>query len=127
MAQRIPRKKSFNEEIDEFSDEGEGDNVGQKFITVHKSVTHIGVINGPVVIGPQFNNTHNPMQPSTWFNQQVSFNFYIFESSDVLKVAQINYVSRIQHHCTANLNFDLMCKKAKHCWALSTNFSFLFS
>ena len=24
---------------------------------------------------------------------------------------------------TANLNFGLMCKKAKHCWALSTNFS----
>merc|ERR1740123_2165903 len=69
MAQRIPRKKSYTEEIDEFSDESENDNVGQKFITVHRSVTHIGVINGPVVIGPQFNNTHNPMQPSTWYNQ----------------------------------------------------------
>ena len=45
-----------------------------------------------------------------------------------LKVAQINYVSRNQLHCTANLNFGLMCKKAKHCWAfLSTNFSFLLS
>jgi hypothetical protein len=42
-------------------------------------------------------------------------------------VAQINYVSRNQLHCAANLNFGLMCKKAKHCWALSTNFSFLFS
>jgi hypothetical protein len=42
-------------------------------------------------------------------------------------VAQINYVSRDQLHCTANLNFGLMCKKANHCWALSTNFSFLFS
>jgi hypothetical protein len=28
-------------------------------------------------------------------------------------VAQINYVSRNQLHCTANLNFGLMCKKAK--------------
>ena len=44
-----------------------------------------------------------------------------------LKVAQIYYVSRNQLDCTANLNFSLMCKKAKHCWALSTNFSFLFS
>ena len=39
------------------------------------------------------------------------------------KVGQINYVSRNQFHSTANLNFGLMCKKAKHCWALSTNFS----
>jgi len=39
-----------------------------------------------------------------------------------LKVAQINYVSRNQLHCTANFNFGLMCKKAKHSWALSTNF-----
>ena len=45
----------------------------------------------------------------------------------VVKVAQINYVSRNQLHCTANLNFGLMRKKAKHCWALSTNFLFLFS
>ena len=41
-----------------------------------------------------------------------------------LKVAQFNYVSRNQLHCTANLNFVLMCKKSKHCWALSTNFLF---
>ena len=40
-----------------------------------------------------------------------------------LKVAQINYVSRSQLHSTANLNFDLICKKVKLCWALS----FLFS
>ena len=39
-----------------------------------------------------------------------------------LKVAQIKYVSRNQLHCTAKLNFGLMCKKAKHCWVLSTNF-----
>ena len=44
-----------------------------------------------------------------------------------VKVAQINYVSRNQLHCTENLNFGLMYKKAKHCWALSTNFLFLFS
>ena len=44
-----------------------------------------------------------------------------------LKVAQTNYVSRNQLHCTANLNFGLMCKRAKHCWALPTNFSFQFS
>jgi hypothetical protein len=45
----------------------------------------------------------------------------------LLKVAHINYVSRNQLHCTANLNFGFMDKKAKHCWALSTNFLFLFS
>ena len=45
----------------------------------------------------------------------------------LIKVAQINYVSRNQLHCRANLNFGLMCKKAKHYWALSTNFLFLFS
>ena len=44
-----------------------------------------------------------------------------------VKVAQINYVSRNQLHSTANLNFGLMCKKAKHCMALSTNFSVQFS
>ena len=43
-----------------------------------------------------------------------------------VKVAQIYYVSKNQLHCTANLNFDFMCKKAKHGWALSTNFLFLF-
>ena len=55
---------------------------------------------------------------------------YAYELQSIqkdVKVAQINYVSRNQLHCTANLNFGLMCKKAKHCWALSTNFSFLFS
>jgi hypothetical protein len=31
----------------------------------------------------------------------------------LLKVAQINYVTRNQLHCTANLNFGLMRKKAK--------------
>ena len=32
-----------------------------------------------------------------------------------VKVAQINDVLRNQLQCTANLNFGLMCKKAKHC------------
>ena len=41
-------------------------------------------------------------------------------------MAQINYLSRNQIHCTANLNFGLMFKKAKHCWALLTNFLILF-
>ena len=41
----------------------------------------------------------------------------------LLKVTQINYLSRNQLHSTENLNFGLMGKKAKHCWALSTNFS----
>ena len=44
-----------------------------------------------------------------------------------INVAQINYVSRNQLHCTAILDFGLMYKKTKHCWALSTNFLFLFS
>ena len=35
-----------------------------------------------------------------------------------LKLTQINYVSRNQLHSTANLNFSLMCKKAKHCRGL---------
>ena len=50
-----------------------------------------------------------------------------FHLIELVKVAQINYVSRNQLHCAANLNFGLMLKKAKHCWALSPNFSFLFS
>ena len=41
-----------------------------------------------------------------------------------LKVAPINYISRKQIHCTVNLSFGLICNKVKHCWALSTNFSF---
>ena len=45
----------------------------------------------------------------------------------LLKMSQINYVSRNQLHCRANLNFGLISKKAKHYWALSTNFLFLFS
>ena len=44
----------------------------------------------------------------------------------IVKLAQINYVSRNQLHCTENLNFGLMYKKAKHCRALPTNFLFLF-
>ena len=40
-----------------------------------------------------------------------------------VKVTQINYVSRNQLQYTANLNFGLMGKKAKHCWAVSTIFS----
>ena len=42
-------------------------------------------------------------------------------------MAQINYVSRNQNYCTANLNFGLMCKKTKHCWALSTNIFYFCS
>ena len=45
----------------------------------------------------------------------------------VTQINSINYVSRNQLHSTANLNFDLMGKKAKHCCALSTNFSVQFS
>ena len=41
----------------------------------------------------------------------------------IVKVTRINYVSRNQLHSTANLNFGLMSKKAKHCCALSTIFS----
>ena len=55
---------------------------------------------------------------------------YAYERHSIqkdVKVAQINFVSRNQLHCRANLNFGLMCKKAKHCWTLSPNFSFLFS
>ena len=33
-----------------------------------------------------------------------------WESWFAVKVAQINYVSRNQLHCTANVNFGLMCK-----------------
>jgi len=40
-----------------------------------------------------------------------------------VKLTQFNYVSRNQLQSAANLNFGLMGKKAKHCWALSTNFS----
>ena len=39
-----------------------------------------------------------------------------FQKTWALKTAQFNYISRNQLHCTANLNFGLMCKKAKHCW-----------
>ena len=39
----------------------------------------------------------------------------------LVKVTQINFVWRNQLHHTANLNYDLMCKKAKHCCVLSTN------
>ena len=63
-------------------------------------------------------------QNFTKLNQNWQWGEITFE---VIKVAQINYVSKNKLHCTANLNFGLMCKKAKRCWALSTNFSFLFS
>ena len=39
-----------------------------------------------------------------------------------VKVTQINYVSRNQLHSTASFNFGFMGRRAKHCWALSTNF-----
>ena len=45
----------------------------------------------------------------------------------VLKVTQVNYVSRNQLHHTANLNLGLMRKKANHCWVLKTNFSVALS
>ena len=49
---------------------------------------------------------------------------YLGFKHEFLKVAQIKHISRNQLHCPANLNFGLMCKKAKHCWALlTTNFS----
>ena len=41
-----------------------------------------------------------------------------------LKVAQINYFSRNQPHCTANLNFGLICKKAKHTGLCQQTFHF---
>ena len=48
---------------------------------------------------------------------------FFLKSSPEIKVIQINYASRNQLHSTANLNFGLMGKKAKHCWVLSTNIS----
>ena len=42
---------------------------------------------------------------------------------DPLKVTQVYYVSRNQLQSRANLNFGFIGKKAKRCWALSTNFS----
>lgn len=37
---------------------------GAKFVTIHKSApVHIGIINGPVTIGPQFNFPSAMMQP----------------------------------------------------------------
>ena len=57
--------------------------------------------------------------------QRITIEQTIFKEQ--VKVAQINYVLRNQLHCTANLNFGLMYKKAKHCWALSTKILFLFS
>ena len=56
---------------------------------------------------------------NTHFNKIISYK--------MIKVTQINYVSRNQLHSTTNLNFGLMGKKAKHCWALSTNFLVQFS
>ena len=35
-------------------------------------------------------------------------------------MTQINYFSRNKLHSAANLNFGSICKKAKHCWALSS-------
>jgi hypothetical protein len=58
---------------------------------------------------------------------KLQFFKHFITKSEPLKVAQINYVSRHQLHCTANFNFGLMCKKAEYFWALSRNFSFLFS
>ena len=50
------------------------------------------------------------------FYQDIIINYQKISKIDI-KVAQINYVSRSQLHCAANLNFGLMCKKAKHCIA----------
>ena len=43
----------------------------------------------------------------------------VFATFILVNVAQSNYVSRNKLHCIGNLNFGLMCKKEKHCWALS--------
>ena len=67
----------------------------------------------------------------SWWKKFFQKFFHLFISRfhliKLVKVAQINYVSRNHLHCTANLNFGLIFKKAKHCWTLLTNFSFLFS
>ena len=54
-----------------------------------------------------------PNGPS-WTVSTLFFFYLVFPRFDLIKVTQINYVSRNQLHCTANSNFDLMCKKAKH-------------
>ena len=58
-------------------------------------------------------------------NQKTMIGILFFHQ--IIKVTQINYISRNQLYSTANLNFGSMGKKAKHCWASSTNFSVQFS
>ena len=73
----------------------------------------------------EYDFRHDTINPD--INIDLKPNAVLRPYQDKGKVALINYVSRNQIYSTANLNFGLMCKKAKHCWALSTNFSFLFS
>ena len=47
------------------------------------------------------------------FNEIFQTYLKITKFHEFVKVAQINYVSRNQLYSTANLNFDLMCKKGK--------------
>ena len=59
--------------------------------------------------------------------KQLKYMLLEFNYFPKLMMDPINFVSRNQLHCAANLNFGLICRKAKQCWALSTKFSFLCS
>jgi hypothetical protein len=83
--------------------------------------TQKSILTTPAPLPPASNTSNEESKYLSTYSQILIF------IAELLKVAQINYVSRNQLHCTANLNFGLMCKKAKHCWALPTNFLILLS
>ena len=53
----------------------------------------------------------------TYFGTVSPLFMFSINQPSFLKVTQFYYVSRNQLHYTANLNFGLKGKKAKHCWA----------
>ena len=69
----------------------------------------------------EYDFRHDTINPD--INIDLKPNAVLRPYQEKVKVALINYVSRNQIYSTANLNFGLMCKKAKNCWPLSTNFS----
>ena len=59
----------FQDDDIDYKDGSNQSGFKQQYVTVYKTVNHIGVLNAPLVIGPQINNYNQPSVQQPFFNQ----------------------------------------------------------
>jgi len=71
MAQRRSKQSYDNDDDIDYKNGSNQSGFKQQYVTVYKTVNHIGVLNAPLVIGPQINNYNQPSVQQPFFNQNL--------------------------------------------------------